>query len=98
MGGSRLDQRLIRLHHFMGRFGLPAGGESLDLRVEPLRTSDVSSMVASGNTTETMLTTANTQSFLAEAATAASVLPCRHSFDEKRRPGYVLALAARCAR
>jgi hypothetical protein len=45
-----------------------------------------------------MLITVNTQMLLAEAATAASVWPCLHSFDEKRRPGYVLALAGRYAR
>jgi|GEM_PF-4199005 hypothetical protein len=45
-----------------------------------------------------MLMTINTKTFLAEAALAASVQPCRHSFDEKRLPGYVLALAGRCAR
>jgi hypothetical protein len=38
------------------------------------------------------------QGFLAEAASVASVLPCWQSFDEKRRPGYVLALAGSCAR
>jgi len=41
-----------------------------------------------------MLTTSNTKMFFAEAA----ILPCRHSFDEKRRSGYVLALAGRDAR
>jgi hypothetical protein len=46
----------------------------------------------------TMLITVKTRMFLAEAANAASVLPCRHSFDAKRRPGYVRALAGRCAR
>jgi hypothetical protein len=35
--------------------------------------------------------------FLAEAAGAASVKPCRH-VDGNRRPGYILALAGRCAR
>jgi len=49
-----------------------------------------------------MMIKANTQSFLAEAAIAAtalaSVLPCWHSFDEKRQAGYVLALAGRYAR
>jgi hypothetical protein len=46
-----------------------------------------------------MLITVNTTgTFLAEAATAASVLPCWHSFDEKRQSGYVLALAGRYAR
>jgi hypothetical protein len=45
-----------------------------------------------------MLTTTNIKLFLAEAATAAATLPCRHSFDEKRRSGYVSALAGRDAR
>jgi hypothetical protein len=45
-----------------------------------------------------MLITINTKKFLAEAASAASVLPCRHSFDQKRRSGDVLALAGRYAR
>jgi hypothetical protein len=45
-----------------------------------------------------MLITVNTRTFLAEAATAASVLPRRHSVDETRRSGYVSALAGRCAR
>jgi hypothetical protein len=45
-----------------------------------------------------MLINVNTQTFLAEAATAASVLPCRYSLDEKRRSGHVLALAWRYAR
>ena len=49
-------------------------------------------------TIETMLITPNTPTFLAEAASVASVLPCWHSFDEKRQPGYVLALAGRHAR
>jgi hypothetical protein len=42
-----------------------------------------------------MLITVNTRAFLAEAVVAASGLPCRHSFDEKRQPGYVLALDGR---
>jgi hypothetical protein len=45
-----------------------------------------------------MLTTINTQTFHAEAATAASVLPCRHSFYAKRQLGDVIALAGRHAR
>ena len=45
-----------------------------------------------------MLMTTNTKTFLAEAAVAASVSPCGHSFDEKRLPGDVLALAGRYAR
>jgi hypothetical protein len=55
-------------------------------------------MLRRGISHETMLITVNTQTFLAEAATAASGLPCWHSFDEKRQSGYVLALAGRCAR
>ena len=57
---------------------------------------DLSSDAAT--TIETMLTTLNIPTFLAEATSVAAVLPCRHSFDEKRRPGYVLALAGRYAR
>ena len=49
-------------------------------------------------TIETMLITLQTPKFLAEATSVASVLPCRHSFDENRRPGYVQALAGRYAR
>ena len=49
-------------------------------------------------TIDTMLTNLNTPTFLAEATSVASDLPCWHSFDPKRRPGYVLALAGRCAR
>jgi hypothetical protein len=45
-----------------------------------------------------MLMTINTKTFLAEAAPAAAVSPCRHSFDEKRLSGDVLALAGRYAR
>jgi hypothetical protein len=45
-----------------------------------------------------MLITLNTKAFLAEAASAATVMPCRHSFDTKRWSGYVLALAGRHAR
>ena len=58
---------------------------------------DVSSILRRGISHETMLITVNTPSFLAEAANAASVLPCWHSFDEKRQPGYVVALAGRYA-
>jgi hypothetical protein len=55
-------------------------------------------MLRRGNTSEIMLMTINTKTFLAEAAPVASVLPCRHSFDEKRLSGDVLALAGRYAR
>ena len=57
---------------------------------------DLSSDAAT--TIETMLITLNTPTFLAEATSVASVLPCWHSFDEERQPGYVLALAGRYAR
>jgi len=57
---------------------------------------DLSSDAAT--TIETMLTTLNTPTFLAEATSVASALPCWHSFDEERQPGYVLALAGRYAR
>jgi hypothetical protein len=45
-----------------------------------------------------MLINFHTPTFIAEAASVASVLPCRQSFDTKRRTGYVLALAGRYAR
>jgi len=44
-----------------------------------------------------MLITTNTRTFLADTASAVSGLPRWHSFDEKRRSGYVVALAGRCA-
>jgi hypothetical protein len=49
-------------------------------------------------TIETMLTTLNTHMSNAEATSIAPAVPCRHSFDEKRRPEYVLALVGRYAR
>ena len=57
---------------------------------------DLSSDTAT--TIETMLTKLNTPTFFAEATSVVSVLPCWHSFDEERQPGYVLALAGRYAR
>ena len=57
---------------------------------------DLSSDAAT--TIETMPTTLNTPTFLAEATPVASVLPCWYSFDEEGQPGYVLALAGRYAR
>jgi hypothetical protein len=60
--------------------------------------SDVSSILRRGTKDETMLTKPNIQMLSTEAATAATVLPCWHSFDAKRRSGYVVALAGRCAR
>ena len=47
---------------------------------------------------DTIMFTVTKNTFLAEAATAASVMPCRHSLDERRQPGYVQALAGRYAR
>jgi hypothetical protein len=55
-------------------------------------------MLRSATTTDMMLINIDTRMFLAEAASAAQALPCRHSFDAKRRPGYVIALAVRHAR
>jgi hypothetical protein len=54
-------------------------------------------MLGRGNSHETMLITVNTQTFLAEAATAVSGLPGRHSSDTERRPAYVVTLAGRSA-
>jgi hypothetical protein len=60
--------------------------------------SDVSSILRRGTRDQTMLTKPNFQMLPTEAATAASVLPCWHSFDAKRRSGYVVALAGWYAR
>ena len=45
-----------------------------------------------------MLMRLDNHTFLPDAAPVASVQPCRHAFDEKRLPGYVLALTGSCAR
>jgi len=42
--------------------------------------------------------TVNTQTFVPEAATAATVAPCRLKLESGRRFGHNLALAWRCAR
>ena len=55
-------------------------------------------MLRPATTIDTMLTNLHTPTFIAEATSVASELPCWHSFDPKRRPGYVLALAGRYAR
>jgi hypothetical protein len=55
-------------------------------------------MLRQATTIETMLTNLHTPTFIAEATSVASVLPCWHSFNPKRQPGYVLALAGRYAR
>jgi hypothetical protein len=44
-----------------------------------------------------MLITMKIRLSFAETASAVSGLPCWHSFDEKRRSGYVQALAGRNA-
>jgi len=54
-------------------------------------------MLRRGNTHETMLITANTQTFM-KVEPVASAMPCWRSFDEKRLLGNVPALAGRCAR
>jgi hypothetical protein len=45
-----------------------------------------------------MLMRLDNHTFLADAAPAASVQPCRHGFDAMYRPGFVLALSWSCAR
>ena len=54
-------------------------------------------MVLRGTTDEMMLNAIYTQTFLAEAATAASALPCGHSVDPTRQPGNLIALDERHA-
>ena len=72
--------------------------KSLDLRLDRLHYADVWFILRRGNNHLIMSITVNRHTFPAEATTVASVLPCRQSFDPKLRPGYVLALAGRCAR
>ncbi len=63
----------------------------------PLRPSDVWTMVRVGNNAMyTMLTTKYTQTFLVEAAPAATS-PCAQMLIEARRSNDVLALAGRYA-
>ena len=83
---------------FAHRYSTPSCTSSLELHVEHLRESDLSSMLRPATTIDMMLTNLHTPMFSAEATSVAEVLPCRHSFDTKRRPGYVLALAGRYAR
>jgi hypothetical protein len=45
-----------------------------------------------------MLRDPNTHLFIVETASVAVLEPCRHSFDAKRRPGNVHALAGRLRR
>ena len=66
---------------------------SLDLRLELLPMSDLCSILRSGTSHTMMMIKANTQSFLAEAAIAATALPCLHRSDAIRRYGHVVALA-----
>jgi hypothetical protein len=55
-------------------------------------------MLRPATTIDMMLTNLHTPMLIAEATSVAAALPCRQSFDTKRRPGYVLALAGRYAR
>jgi len=55
-------------------------------------------MLRRGKTHDTMLITDYTQIFLAEAASAASVTPCRKRVDFTRNPGHGTVLAGRRAR
>jgi hypothetical protein len=84
--------------HLSGGYSAAVSRLSLELRVEHLRELDLSSMLRPATTIETMLTNLHTPTFIAEATSVASALPCWHSFDSKRQPGYVLALAGRYAR
>jgi hypothetical protein len=54
-------------------------------------------MLSPGNSHDTMLITVKSPTFLAEAATTASVSTCRHDVYETRQPENVLALAGRHA-
>lgn len=83
---------------FVWRYSGATCRVSLELRVEHLRELDLSSMLRPATTIETMLTNLRTPTFIAEATSVALDLPFWHSFDPKRQPGYVLALAGRCAR
>ena len=54
-------------------------------------------MLGSGTSHETMLTTINSHSLLAEAAPMAANLPCWQKPVDGRRFGYGRPLAERCA-
>lgn len=84
--------------HLFASYSVTTCRVSLELLVEHLREFDLSSMLRQATTIDTMLTNLHTPTFIAEAASVASDLPCWHSFDPKRQPGYVLALAGRYAR
>jgi hypothetical protein len=79
-------------------YSLIADRSSLELRVEHLRNVDVSSILRPATTIDTMLINLQPPRFPVEATSAASILPCWHSFDPNRRPGYALALAGSYAR
>lgn len=55
-------------------------------------------MLGSGKSQGDMLMTIDTPTIHPEAASVASLSPCRQGFDENRRLGYALALAGRYAR
>ena len=77
------------------QFGVTCTRESLDIRLEPLRIARHSSMLRSGNYHRTMQRAINTHKYIVETASVAGLEPCRQSFDAKRRPGNVHALAGR---
>jgi hypothetical protein len=52
-------------------------------------------MLRSGNYHRTMQRAINTHKYIVETASVAGLEPCRQSFDAKRRPGNVHALAGR---
>src|SRR5688572_28110988 len=72
-------------------------GSSLDLRLETCVRPMLGLSSDAATTIDTMLVTLNTRTCLAEATPVASALPCRQSFDPKRRSGDVLALSGRHA-
>ena len=52
-------------------------------------------MLGSGNYHRSMQRAINTHKYIVETASVAGLEPCRQSFDAKRRPGNVHALAGR---
>jgi len=96
--GGRGYCAIKEARHLSARYSVATRRVSLELRVEHLREFDLSSMLRPATTIDMMLTNLHTPTFIAEATSVASDLPCWHSFDPKRRPGYVLALAGRYAR
>ena len=69
-------ERTLLSSAFSGRASNAARVRSLDLRLEPLRTSDACSNLRRGDNYRTMQNTHNTQLFRSEATTVASATPC----------------------